>query len=195
MAGGNPSGQHHQGVSNSLPQVDRVSVQDRSSLTMGLSSPANTFKSTVKTLASSSVSPQWRIPGAMAKSSGLMLRSSEGSRSGPTTILRNMAQNGLTSFRVCYGGTGPHSAGRLGKPLSSWSTGPKHAFPRRSPWAFYESKLLMRTCRNNSVAKTWTSSTSEDGEQQSETHGTTKRSGAIINGSCIVGSSGSGTWS
>jgi hypothetical protein len=47
----------------------------------------------VKTLASSSVSPHWRILGAMAKLSGLMLRSSEGSRFGPTAILRNMAQN------------------------------------------------------------------------------------------------------
>jgi hypothetical protein len=160
---------------------------------MGLSSQANTFKSTAKTLASSSVSPQWRIPGAMAKSSGLMLRFSEDSRSGPTVILRSMAQNGLISFRVCYGGTGPLPAGRQGKPLSSWSTGMKHAFPRRSPWALYESRLLMRICRNSSVTKTWTSPTSGDGEQQSETHDTTKRSGAITNDSCVVGSSGSGT--
>jgi transposase InsO family protein len=80
-----------------------------------------------------------------------------------------------------------------GEPLSSWSTGPKRAFPRRSPWALYESSLLMRIFRNSSVAKTWTSSTSADGEQQSEMHGTTKRSGATINGSCIVGSSGSVT--
>jgi hypothetical protein len=163
--------------------------------TIGLSSQANTFKSTARTLVSSSVSPPWRIPGAMAKPSVLMLRSLEGSRSGPIAILRNMAQNGLTSFRAYCGGAGPHPAGQLGKPLCSWFTGPKHAFPRRSPWALYESKLLMRTCRNNSVAKTWTSSTSKDGEQQSETHGTTKRSCAIINSSCIVGSSGSGTWS
>jgi hypothetical protein len=160
---------------------------------MGHGSRVNTFKSIVKILASSSVSPQWRIPRAMAKLSGLMLRSSEGSRSGPTAILRSMAQNGLINFRACYGGTGPHPAGQLGKPLSSWSMGPKRAFPRRSPWALSESKLLMRTCRNSSVAKTWTSSTSGDGEQQSETHGTTKRSSAIINGSCVLGSSGSGT--
>jgi transposase InsO family protein len=82
---------------------------------------------------------------------------------------------------------------RQGKPLSSWSTGPKRAFLRRSPWALYESRLLMRICRNSSVAKTWTSSTSADGEQQSETHGTTKRYGATTNGSCGIGSSGSGT--
>jgi hypothetical protein len=164
-----------------------------SSPTMGLSSRANTSSSTARTLASNSVLPQWRTPGAMAKSSGLMLRSSEDSRSGPTAILRNMAQGGLMSFRVCYGETGPHPAGQQGKPLSSWSTGPKRAFPRRSPWALYESKLLMRTCRNSSIAKMWTSSTSEDGELQSETHGTTKRSGATTNGSCGIGSSGSGT--
>jgi hypothetical protein len=97
------------------------------------------------------------------------------------------------SFQACYGGTGPHPAGQQGKPLSSWSTGPKRAFPRRSPWALYESSLLMRICRNSSVAKTWTSSTSADGVQQSETHGTTKRFGATTNSSCVVGSSGSGT--
>jgi hypothetical protein len=174
--------------------VSQFGVPNRVITTMGLSSLAYTFKSTARALASSSVSPQWRIPGAMAKLSGLMLRSSEGSRSGPTAILRNMAQNGLINFRAYCGGTGPHPAGRLGKPLSSWSTGLKRAFPRRSPWALYESKLLMRTCRNSSVAKTWTSSTSEDGEQRSETHGTTKHSGAIINGLCVVGSFGSGTW-
>jgi hypothetical protein len=114
---------------------------------------------------------------------GLTLRSSEGSRSGPTAILRNMVQDGLMSFRACYGGTGPLPAGQQGKPLSSWSTGPKRAFPRRSPWALYESRPLMRTCRNSSAAKTWTLSTSVDGE----------RSGATTNGSCVVGSSGSGT--
>jgi hypothetical protein len=69
-----------------------------SSSIMGLSSRANTSRSIARTLASSSVSPQWRIPGAMAKSSGLMLRSSEDSRSGPIAILRNMAQDGLISF-------------------------------------------------------------------------------------------------
>jgi hypothetical protein len=51
----------------------------------------------------------------------------------------------------------------------------------------------MRICRNSSIAKMWTSSTSVDGDQQSEMHGTAKRSGATTNGLCIVGSSGSGT--
>jgi hypothetical protein len=89
----------------------------------------------------------------MAKSSGLMLRSLEGSRFELTTILRNMAQNGLTSFRVCCGGTGPHPARRLGRLLSSWSTGLKRAYPRRSPWARYGSRLLMRICRSSSIVK------------------------------------------
>jgi transposase InsO family protein len=40
-----------------------------------------------------------------------------------------------------------------GRPLSSWSTGPKHASPWRSPWAHYESKPSMRNCKSSSVAK------------------------------------------
>jgi hypothetical protein len=39
------------------------------------------------------------------------------------------------------------------------------------------------------------SSMNIDGERRSEMHGTTKRSGAITSGLCIVGSSRSGTWS
>jgi hypothetical protein len=31
--------------------------------------------------------------------------------------------------------------------------GSKHAFPRRSPWARYESKLSMRICRSSSIVK------------------------------------------
>jgi hypothetical protein len=85
--------------------VSQFGVPNRVITTMGLSSLAYTFKSTARALASSSVSPQWRIPGAMAKLSGLMLRSSEGSRSGPTAILRNMAQNGLINFRAYTGET------------------------------------------------------------------------------------------
>src|SRR5579859_4608296 len=104
-----------------------------------------------------------------------------------------MEQNGLTTFPAYCGETGPHPAEQQGKPHSSWFTGPKHAFPQRSPWAHYESKLSMSPCRNNNVAKMLISSTSEDGEQQSEMHGTTKRSGVIINGSCMQGNSGSGT--
>jgi ribonuclease HI/transposase InsO family protein len=40
-----------------------------------------------------------------------------------------------------------------GRPLSFWSMGSKHAFPRRSPWARYESKLSMRICRSSSIVK------------------------------------------
>jgi hypothetical protein len=116
-----------------------------------------------------------------------------GSRFAPTTILKSMVRSGLTSFRAYYGGTGPHPAERPGRLLSSWSMGPKHAFPRRSPWAHYESKLSMTNCRSGSIVKMWTSSMSEDGEQRSEMHGITKRSSITINGSCIVGSSRLGT--
>jgi hypothetical protein len=51
----------------------------------------------------------------------------------------------------------------------------------------------MSLCRDNCGVKTWTSSSSTDGKRQSEMRGTTKRSGATTNGSCIVASSGSGT--
>jgi hypothetical protein len=44
--------------------------------------------------------------------------------------LKNMVQIGSASFRQCYGGTGPHLAELPGRPCSSWSTGPKPAFPR-----------------------------------------------------------------
>jgi hypothetical protein len=54
-------------------------------------------------------------------------------------------------------------------------------------------KYDMLLCRDSCGVKIWTSSTSVDGKRPSEMHGTTKRSGATTNGSCIVGSSGSGT--
>src|SRR6185503_10875322 len=53
--------------------------------------------------------------------------------------------------------------------------------------------LLTNPCRSSCGVTTWTSLTSEGGEQQSEMHSTTRRSGAIINGSCTVGSSGLAT--
>jgi hypothetical protein len=43
--------------------------------------------------------------------------------------LKSMGQIGSTSFRPYYGGTGPHPAELSGRPRSSWSTGPKPAFP------------------------------------------------------------------
>jgi transposase InsO family protein len=52
----------------------------------------------------------WHTLEVMAKWSGLMLRLSGGSRFTPTTILKSMVRNGLTSFRACYGGIGPHPA-------------------------------------------------------------------------------------
>jgi hypothetical protein len=107
--------------------------------------------------------------------------------------LKSMVQIGSTSSRVCYGGTGPHPAELPGRPRSSWSTGLKPVFPRKSLWARRGSSLLMNLCRNSYGVRTWTSSTNVGGEQQSEMHGTTKRSGATTSGLCIVGSSGSGT--
>jgi hypothetical protein len=81
-----------------------------------------------------------------------------------------------------------------GRPHSSWSTGLKPAFPRKSLWAPHGSSHLMSLCRNSYDAKMWTSSMSTGGEQQSKMHGTTRRSGVTTNDSCIVGSLKSGTW-
>jgi hypothetical protein len=98
----------------------------------------------------------------------------------------------MNFHRYC-GETGPHPTELPGRPRSFWSTGPKPAFPRKSLWAPHGSSHLMSLCRNSYNVRTWTSSTSADDERRSEMHGTTKRSGATTNGSCIVGSSGSGT--
>jgi transposase InsO family protein len=73
--------------------------------------------------------------------------------------------------------------------------GAEACLPLESLWAPHRSIRLMSLRRNNYGMRTWTSSTSTDGERRSEMHGTTRRSGATTNGSCIVGSSGSGTWS
>jgi hypothetical protein len=108
--------------------------------------------------------------------------------------LKNMAQIGSASCPPCYGGTEPHPAEPPGRPHSSWSTGPKPAFPRKSLWALRGPSRSMSLRRNSYDAKTWTSSTSTGGEQKSKTHGTTRRSGATTSGSCIVGSLKSGTW-
>jgi hypothetical protein len=67
--------------------------------------------------------------------------------------------------------------------------------PWKSLWAPHGSSRSMSLCRNNYGVRTWTSSTSVDGERRSEMHGTTKRSGATTSDSCIIGSSGLGTWS
>jgi hypothetical protein len=105
----------------------------------------------------------------------------------------SMVQIGSTSSRPCYGGTGPHPAEPPGRLHSSWSTGLKPAFPRKSLWAPHRSSCLMSLCRNSYIVRMWTSSTSADGKRRSEMHGTTRCSGATTNGSCIVGSSRSGT--
>jgi hypothetical protein len=86
-----------------------------------------------------------------------------------------MVQIGSTSFRLCYGGTGPDPAELPGRPHSSWSTGPKLAFPWKSLWAPHGSSRLMNLCRNSYDVRTWTSSTSADGKRRSEMHGTTRR--------------------
>jgi hypothetical protein len=69
-----------------------------------------------------------------------------------------------------------------GETRSSWSTGPKPAFPRKSLWGPHGSRRSMSLYRNSYHVRTWTSSTSADGKRRSEMHGTTKRSGATTNG-------------
>jgi hypothetical protein len=91
----------------------------------------------------------------------------------PTLVTTSSRATGETPFFLVYG--------------------PKPAFHRKSLWAPHASRLSMSLCRNNYDMRTWTSSTSADGKQQSGMHGTTKRSGVTTSGSCIVGSSESGT--
>jgi hypothetical protein len=79
--------------------------------------------------------------------------------------LKIMVQIGSMIFRPYYGGTGPHPAELLGRPRSSWSMGPKPAFPRKSLWAPHESSLSMSLCWNNYDVRTWTSSTNADGKR------------------------------
>jgi hypothetical protein len=58
-----------------------------------------------------------------------------------------------------------------------------------SPWVQAFDESIQGQLRREDM----TSSMSVDGKRPSEMHGTTKRSGATTNGSCIVVSSGSGT--
>src|SRR6185312_3202105 len=97
-----------------------------------------------------------------------------------------MVQNGLMSFRAYYGATRPHPAEPPERPHSSWSTGLKHAFPRKFTWAHHGSRLLTNPCRNNCGVTMWTSLTNESGEQQSEMHATTRRSGVIRAGDLVL---------
>jgi hypothetical protein len=107
--------------------------------------------------------------------------------------LKKHGANGPASFRRCYGGTGPHPVGPPGRPCPSWSTGLKPAFPRKPLWAPHRSSILTSLCRNSCGIRTWTSSTNADGKRRPEMHDTTKCLGTTASGSCIVGSSGSGT--
>jgi hypothetical protein len=107
--------------------------------------------------------------------------------------LKKHGANWVSELPSVIWGTGQHQAEPPGRPRSSWSTGPKPVFPRKSSWAPLRSRLSRSLCRDSCGVKTWTSSTSIDGKRPSEMHSTTKRSGATTNGSCIVGSSGSGT--
>jgi hypothetical protein len=161
--------------------------------TTGPSSKVGSSKSIARASAPSFALRLWLIPGATAGLRGQTQKSSGDSRHAPMIASKSMVQIGSTNSRPYYGGTGPHLTELPGRPRSSWSTGPKPAFPRKSLWAPHESSLLMSLCRNSYDVRTWTSSTSADGKRRSEMHGTTKRSGATTNSLCIVGSSGSVT--
>jgi hypothetical protein len=161
--------------------------------TTGPSSKVGSSKSIARASTPSSTLRFWLIPGAMARLRGQTQKSSGDSRHAPMTALKSMVQIGSMSFRPYYGGTGPDPAELPGRPRSSWSTGPKPVFPRKSLWAPHESSLSMSLCRNSYGVRTWTSSMNADGKRRSEMHGTTKCSGATTNDLCIVGSSGSGT--
>jgi hypothetical protein len=108
--------------------------------------------------------------------------------------LKKHGANWVSELPSVLWGTEPHPAEPPGRPHSSWSTGPKPAFPQKSLWAPHGPSRSMSLRRNSYGPRMWTSSTSTGGEQQSEMHGTTRRSGATTNGSCIVGSLKSGTW-
>jgi hypothetical protein len=53
--------------------------------------------------------------------------------------------------------------------------GAEACLPQKSSWALHGSRLSMSLCRDSCSVKTWTSSMSADGKQQSEMRGTTKR--------------------
>ena len=96
-----------------------------------------------------------------------------------------MVQIGSVNSLPCYGGTGQHPAEPPGKPHTSWSTGPKPAFPRKPFWTPHGSSLLISLCRNGCGARTWTPSTNTDSRRWSEVHVATRRPGAIANSLCI----------
>jgi hypothetical protein len=66
--------------------------------------------------------------------------------------------------------------------------------PQKSPWSlpvFMHKTKLRRTSSDVMIS---TLSTNKNGKQLSKMHGTARRSGAITNGLCIVGSSGWMIW-
>jgi hypothetical protein len=77
-------------------------------------------------------------------------------------------------------------------PRTAWSTGPKSVFPRKPFWTPLGSSLLMSLCRGGYSARTWTPSGDSDVKWQPEMHFVTRRPCTMANGSCIVGSPGSG---
>jgi hypothetical protein len=73
-----------------------------------------------------------------------------------------------------------------------WSTGPKPAFPRKPIWTPHESNLLMSLCRGDHSARTRTPPANSDVKRHPEMRFVTRRPCRAANGSCIVGSPGSG---
>jgi hypothetical protein len=195
VARGHPCGQYHPGCCCCLPQsiICRFGVPSRIIMDNGTQ-----FKSRLFQEYCEGISTQLCFASvAQPMSNGQAERANAEILRGPKTrtydCLKSMVQIGSTSFRAYYGGIGPHPAELPGRPRSSWSTGLKPVFPRKSLWACHVSSLSMNLCRNNYGVRTWTSSTNVDGERRSEMHGTTKRSSATTSGLCIVGSSGSMT--
>jgi hypothetical protein len=56
---------------------------------------------------------------------------------------------GSVNSHPCYRGTGQHPTEPPGRPRSSWSTGPKPVFPRKSSWAPLGSRLSRNLCRDS----------------------------------------------
>jgi transposase InsO family protein len=79
--------------------------------------------------------------------------------------LKMHGANWVNELPCVLWGTEPHPAELPGRPCSSWSMGLKPVFPRKSLWAPHGSSHLMSLCRNSYGVRTWTSSTSVDGER------------------------------
>jgi hypothetical protein len=77
-------------------------------------------------------------------------------------------------------------------PCIPWSTGPKPASPRKPFWTPHGSSLLMSLCSGDYSARTRTPSGNANVKRQPEMHFVTRRPSTAANGSCVVGSPGSG---